>query len=318
MPQEFILNPKYESLKSLKVGVILGGVSSERSISIRSGKAVLKALKRLGIKSIAIDPKDRTRMNRCLKAIDVAFIALHGKGGEDGQIQKILEQKKIPYTGSSPAATLNSFDKLRSKRIFRRFKVPSPPYVLVGRKDWRKKLIRIKPPVFIKPLQEGSSVGVFELSGLQNADLKMKKAFAHYPELLAEKAVKGREFTVGILNHRALPAIELIPSRDFFDYKAKYTPGMTRYEIPVSLSRKDEERLKRVALKAHRALKLYDFSRVDLMRDRNGRFDVLEVNSIPGLTEMSLLPKAAKAAGISFEQLCAGLLVNAFKRGGKS
>lgn len=317
MPQEFTLNPKFASLKSLKVGVILGGVSSERTISIRSGKAVIQALKRLGIQTVMIDPKYKSRMNQRLKAIDVAFIALHGKGGEDGEIQKTLDRKKIPYAGSAPVPHLNSFDKLKSKRIFSRGHVPSPQYWLLRRSDWRKKLPAVKWPVFIKPLQEGSSVGVFEIANLESAKSKLKKAFKHYPELLAEKAVEGREFTVGILDDKPLPAIELIPSRDFFDYKAKYTPGMTRYEIPVSLSGSEETRLKRIALKAHKALKLRDFSRVDLMRDGTGRFYVLEVNSIPGLTEMSLLPKAARAAGISFEELCSRVLINALKREGK-
>ena len=189
---------------------------------------------------------------------------------------------------------------------------------MIGRADWKKKLQNFGTPAFLKPVADGSSVGVFPVHDLAKSVKKIRRELAHFGRLLAERKIEGREFTVGILGRKALPVIELISSREFFDFKAKYTPGITRHEVPARIPAALARKLRRIALKAHRSLGLRDFSRVDLMVDRQGRPFVLEANSIPGMTSLSLLPEAARAAGISFENLCMRLVRRAAGRSKRS
>jgi D-alanine-D-alanine ligase len=250
-----------------------------------------------------------------LKRIDAAFIALHGHGGEDGTIQKLLEQRKIPYVGSSPKASRRTFDKRLSKKIFTRFRIPTPPFKVIKNAKDLNGLRRFPLPWVVKPVRDGSSVGVFFVEDFAKSAEKIKRALHEHAELLIEKKIEGREFTVGILEDQALPVIEVVPSRDFYDFKAKYTPGMTEYKVPAPISERLTLKLQQIALKAHRLLGLRDFSRVDFMVDSEERPYVLEANSIPGLTELSLLPKAAEAAGISFDEMCYRLISLSYKRG---
>jgi D-alanine-D-alanine ligase len=261
-----------------------------------------------------VDPAEPLSMKKKLRRIDVAFLALHGHGGEDGKIQLQLDRMRIPYIGSDFRGSRNAFDKAVAKKKFIRGGIPTPPYVIVTKSDWKSKLAKFPAPYFVKPLRDGSSMGVFFIEDLAKSAEKLKQALNRYGKLLVEKKIVGREFTVGILGQKALPVIELIPNRPFYDYKAKYTRGMTDYLVPAPISERLSHKLQKLGLEVHRCLGLRDFSRVDIMVDEKGIPYVLEANSIPGLTELSLLPKAAQAAGISFEEMCYRLIAWAYER----
>lgn len=304
---------KADQLSKLRIGVLSGGDSSERKISLRSGKAVLEALARSGVSVRRIDPRNFQKTREAFPLINLAFIALHGKGGEDGAIQKRLEKAGIPYVGSDVAGSRLAFDKVEAKKIFEREGIPTPEWRAFSRKDWRG--LEIFPaPFFVKPVADGSSIGVFLVEDFRRSAEKIIRALKQYSVLLAERRMEGREFTVGILGNQALPVIELRPRRKFYDYKAKYTPGMTEYLVPAPIPEARRRKFQKLALRVHRALKLRDFSRVDLMTDSKENPFVLEANTIPGFTELSLLPKAAREAGISFEALCLKLVEMAWSR----
>lgn len=315
MPQEFISSRRSALSRRLKVGVLCGGASSERNISLKSGRAVYRAFRKMGFRARRIDTRDPGSLAGALGKIDVAFVALHGHGGEDGAIQRRLECSRIPYVGSAAGACHRSFHKDIAKRRFLAHGLPTPRYDILRPSDWTRRLRNFPTPFFIKPCDDGSSIGVFCVEDLTKSAEKIKQALDHYGRLLVEKKIEGREFTVGVLGRRALPVIEIRPKRPFYDYRAKYTKGMTTYEVPARIPREWTSRLKRLALRAHRVLGLRDFSRADMMVDRAGRAYLLEVNAIPGLTELSLLPKAARAAGISFESCCRRLTEWAYRRG---
>jgi D-alanine-D-alanine ligase len=308
------LRPKCGLLKSPRVGVFCGGKSSERKISKLSGGAVYRALKASGFQTCFVDPAVPSAMERKIEKIDVAFLALHGHGGEDGTIQRYLEKKKVPYVGSDARGSRNAFDKLLAKRLFIRSGIPTPQYHLVKISNWRKKLKAFKAPYFVKPPREGSSIGIFQVMDFKASSEAIQEALLEYGELIVEKKIEGREFTVGVLGSKPLPPIELLPKNLFYDYHAKYTKGMTDYQVPAKISRSLWIKLQRLALKVHKILGLRDLSRIDIMVDKQGRPFVLEANSIPGFTEFSLLPKAAKVSGLSFEDLCSLLVGWAYQR----
>lgn len=318
MPQESDSNLKSVLSSKIKIGVLAGGTSSERKISLRSGRAVTKALKSAGARTIFLDPADRIKFSKRLKNIDLAFIALHGHGGEDGVMQAFLEKRGIPYIGSDAASSRKAFDKAISKRIFVKTGIPTAPFAVASAKNWRRVIQSFGMPCFVKPLREGSSIGAFAVEDLEKMAVKLRRTIQAFGDLLVEKKIEGRELTVGVLGSRALPVIEMRPKGAFYDYKSKYTKGMTEYIVPAKISRALSAKLQKIALKTHRALKLRDFSRVDMMVDVQGHVYVLEANSIPGFTELSLLPKAAKAAGISFKNLCLRLAGWAYARGKKT
>jgi D-alanine-D-alanine ligase len=301
-----------------KIGVLLGGSSGERPISLKSGNAIYQSLKRSGYSVVKVDPKTTSSRKWSQLGLEAAFIALHGKGGEDGSVQKQLERAKIPYTGSGSQASRVAFDKDRSKQIFKVEGIPTPRWVVVTPKNYLKRIQALHFPVFTKPLAEGSSLGVNFVPTSADFNKKVKRLFSGGEKLLVEEQVVGREITVGVLQDKALSVIELKTKRSFYDYKAKYTKGLTQYLVPAPLEEKVSRRAKRLAVRVHRALKLRDFSRVDMMLDENNNLQVLEVNTIPGFTELSLLPKAAKHSGLSFDALCQKILRLAMKRkGGK-
>ena len=294
-----------------RIGVLMGGNSSERPISLRSGKAVLSALEAKGLVVVPLDIQGEQRqIISALEeaSLDVAFITLHGLGGEDGQIQSILEELDIPYIGSSPQGSLSAYNKLTAKKIFVEHGMLTPNYATIDSDGWHREISNFPFPVFVKPIEEGSSIGVKKISSFREAQNLIPQLFKSYSELLLEEAVIGRELTVGILADKALPVIELKPRNEFYDYEAKYTKGLTEYLIPAPLEFRVSREIQSVALKAHRALGLRDFSRVDLILSETGEIHILEVNTIPGFTETSLLPKAAKEAGIEFTDLCLTLL----------
>ncbi len=229
-------------------------------------------------------------------------------------MQKKLERLGVPYIGSDARSSLRAFDKLTSKQIFTRSGIPTPEYVLVPGKNWERKLTKLTLPLFVKPVEEGSSIGVFEIEDFRHAAEKLRRSMKQFGRLLVEEKVVGREFTVGVLGEKPLPVIELCPKRSFYDYRAKYTKGMTEYKVPARIPKSLAAKLQRIAIAVHKVLGLRDISRIDMMVDRSGNPYVLEANSIPGFTELSLLPKAARAAGIPFDVLCSELVCRAVRR----
>ena len=310
------LNPKFALLGTIKVGVVRGGLSAERRISLRSGRAVTRALRRAGVSAFPIDPADRKTFASKIREADILFIALHGKGGEDGTLQKMLERKRIPFTGSPSQACEKSFDKEVSKRHFEKLGIPTPAYAVLDKKNWRKVAAAFPTPYFAKPLDGGSSQGVFLVEDFRESAEKLRRSVLRCGRLLIEKKIFGRELTAGLLGDLRLPVVEVKPSRPFYDFKAKYTKGMTTYEVPARIPAAVAKKIQAIAYRVYQGLGLKGFSRVDVMLDRQSRPYVLEVNSIPGLTEFSLLPKAAGAVGIGFEELCLRVLDEACKRKG--
>ena len=300
--------------RSVKVGVLLGGPSSEREISIRSGTAVCDALASAGFDLVRIDPKDTTAVKENITeaGIDVAFIALHGSFGEDGAIQSILEEMKIPYTGSGPQASRLALNKVLSKKIFQDRGIPTPAYSVLERPNKPRSLVRdMGLPFVVKPASEGSSIGLSIVESPDQVDKALDEAFSYDREIILEKYIKGQDITVGILNEYPLPVIGIMPKEKFYSYHAKYTQGMTEYIIPADITQDLAQEAQQISLMAHQALGCRSFSRVDMILGDDGRISVLEVNTIPGLTNTSLLPKAAQAAGIDFIELCTTMVESA-------
>ena len=317
MQPELLSNPKFASLRKIKIGVVRGGLSAERRISLRSGRAVTRAFRRMGVSAFPVDPADRATFFQKIHEADILFIALHGKGGEDGVLQQVLERKRILFTGSPSKACAKSFDKGISKRHFKKLGVPTPEYAILDKKNWRKVAAVFPAPYFAKPLEGGSSQGVFLVEDFRRSAERIRRSVLRFGRLLIEKKIAGRELTAGLLGSLRLPVVEVKPSRPFYDFKAKYTKGMTTYEVPAKIPAQVAKKIQAIAYRVYRGLGLKGFSRVDVMLDRKNRPFVLEVNSIPGLTEFSLLPKAARAVGISFEELCLRVLWDAYEQKGK-
>lgn len=304
-----------------RVGVLMGGTSTEREISLKSGQAVFKALNESGIEAVSIDIKtDNIDDNRNLlnsHKINCAFLALHGRFGEDGQIQRILESMKLPYTGSGVLASELAMDKVASRRIFEKNNLNVPAFKVVNRGlDWEDFLrnLDFSLPLVIKPASHGSSIGLSIISEKKDLPLALESAFSYDERVIIEEYILGREVTVGILGNEALPVIEIIPKKSFFDYEAKYKPGMTEYVVPAELENDIAGHIQESALKAHQVLGCSGCSRVDMILNKKDLPFVLEVNTIPGLTDISLLPKAAKKVGISFCELCIKLIELAYEK----
>jgi len=303
-----------------RVGVLMGGPSTEREISLKSGKAVYEALQQLNIEAVSIDIKtDSIEENiRLIKSynIECAFIALHGRFGEDGQLQEVLDNIKIPYTGSGTLASKLAMDKVASRRIFEEQGLAVPKYKVVEKLSYTNKGFPsdIMFPLVVKPATHGSSIGLSIIDEERNLTAAMDLAFGFDERIIIEEYIRGREVTVGILDKEALPVIELIPKKRFFDYEAKYQPGMTEYIVPAKLEEEISKKIQSSAISAHKLLGCSGFSRVDMILSENNIPFVLELNSIPGLTPTSLLPKAAKTAGIEFRQLCLRLIELAYEK----
>ena len=301
--------------------MLLGGPSSEREVSLKTGRAVASALRRQGLDVVEIDVgEDLSRLVDQLKEVrpHVVFIALHGTFGEDGVIQGVLEYLGLPYTGSGVLASALAMDKVASKRLFSYHGIPVPRYTIFRKEGWtlpgETPLEELSYPLVVKPVAEGSTIGVSIVKEEEELDGALKEAYKYGDTVLVEEFVEGREITVGILGEEPLPVIEIIPETGFYDYRAKYTPGLTRYEVPAKLPRETAIMVQDMALLAHRALGCRDVSRVDFRLAEDGTPYILEVNAIPGMTETSLLPKAAAAAGISFEELVLRILESALKK----
>ncbi|MET0594589.1 MAG: D-alanine--D-alanine ligase [Polyangiaceae bacterium] len=304
-------------MKKPRVGVIMGGSSGERDVSLRSGSAVAKALANRGHDVVRIVLSDGGDPGLAIRrsGIDVAFLALHGRLGEDGCVQGLCELYGIPYTGSSVLASALAMDKVKAKELFRLHNLPTPPYYTVLAKDDLTALEELHGsfgfPVIVKPRGEGSSLGVARATNLDELRTAVTAALELDEIALVERFVTGKEVQVGILNGRVLGAIEVAPKKGFYDYESKYTPGMTEYFMPARLPPTRYAGVLKLAERAAGILGCSGGVRVDLLVTEGQNEYVLEVNTLPGMTETSLLPKIAECAGYDFEQLCEAILESA-------
>lgn len=292
-----------------KVAVLFGGTSAERDVSLNSGKAVLNALQQAGVDAHAFDPAEQAIT--ALQDFDRAFIVLHGRGGEDGQIQGLLEWMNIPYTGSGVLASALGMDKARTKQLWQGCGLPTAPYRLLNAStDFAQVAAELGLPVIIKPVHEGSSIGMSKVSTVDEFEPAYGAAAQHDAVVMAERWITGREFTCVILGGQALPVIRLQPPQDaaFYDYQAKYLRNDTTYGIPCGLPADEEKVLQTLALRAFNAVGATGWGRIDAMQDQDGNFWLLEINTVPGMTDHSLVPMAAAATGLPFAQLCLSIL----------
>lgn len=310
-----------DKLRGIKIGVLMGGPSSEREISLKSGKAVYEALNEYGLKVIPIDIKtDDIGMNIQLinsYRLDCVFLALHGRFGEDGQIQEILDVLRIPYTGSGAMASRLAMDKIASRQIFgfHGLNVPRSRILYKPAYKTHKKFVNnLGWPRVVKPTQHGSSIGLSIVREKGKLKKAIDMAFDFDERVIIEEYIAGRELTVGILAEKPLPVIEIIPKNYFFDYDAKYHAGMTEYVVPANISENIAYKVKEAALASHKLLGCFGCSRVDIILDKRKTPFVLEINTIPGLTATSLLPKAAKCVGKNFTALCLELIGLAYEK----
>jgi D-alanine-D-alanine ligase len=302
--------------------VVMGGPSEEREISLKSGRAVLSSLKSMGLNATGLElisEEPSAYFKKKLEEIipDVCFLAIHGRFGEDGKAQELLASMGIPYTGSGPEASLMAFNKLASKEIFLKNNIPTPPYLSLKRGEAFENIGNyISYPFVIKPACQGSTIGVSIVKTKDELPDAIDIAFRYGDWILVEKFIKGRELTVGILNKIALPVIEIRPRQAIFDYNSKYHSPDTEYIVPADISPEVENEVKRLGMLSHTSLGLKDLSRIDLILGEDGIPYILEANTIPGLSERSLFPKACKAYGISFEEMCVMLVELCLKEWG--
>jgi D-alanine-D-alanine ligase len=292
-----------------KVAVLLGGKSAEREVSLDSGTAVLEALVRSGVNAEAFDPQERSVTE--LVNYDRAFIVLHGRGGEDGQIQGALEWLNVPYTGTGVQGSAIGMDKVKTKQVWQGSELPTAPYRIVTKDSDATDIVNaLGLPLIIKPVHEGSSIGMSKVEKIEDFAEAITKATEHDAVVMAEKWITGREYTIVVLNGQALPVIRLEPPQDvaFYDYEAKYQRNDVQYGIPCGLSEAEEQQLKALSLRAFQAVGASGWGRIDAMQDEQGNFWLLEVNTVPGMTSHSLVPKAAAAVGYSFDELCVAIL----------
>lgn len=296
-----------------KVAVLFGGNSAEREISLKSGNAVLNALIRQGVDAHAVDPKiDDISQIKAL-GFERAFIVLHGRGGEDGTIQGFLNTLNIPFTGSDVSSSAIGMDKAKTKQIWQSCQLPTASYQIIIKENFEPSsatdiLAALSGAVMVKPVHEGSSIGMAKAENAEQLVAALEEAFKFDNKVLLESWITGDEFTVSMLNGRALPAISMKTTNQFYDYQAKYQSTETQYLCPCGLSDNELTELNHLAEEAFKTIGCSGWGRVDFMRDENKNWFLLEVNTVPGMTETSLVPKAAKQAGISFDQLVLSIL----------
>ena len=292
-----------------KVAVLLGGKSAERGVSLDSGKGVLEALVRSGVNAEGFDPQERSVTE--LVGYDRAFIVLHGRGGEDGQIQGALEWLNIPYTGTGVQGSAIGMDKVKTKQIWQGSELPTAPYRIIAKDTNLDEVIAsLGLPLIIKPVHEGSSVGMSKVEKAEDLAGAVEKATLHDAVVMAEQWITGREYTISFLNGQPLPVIRLQPPADvaFYDYEAKYNRNDVEYGIPSGLATDVEKQLQELCLRAFQAVGASGWGRNVSMQDEQGNFWMLEGNTVPRMTSHSLVPKAANAVGYSFDDLCLAIL----------
>jgi D-alanine-D-alanine ligase len=287
-----------------RVAVIMGGASAERSISLNSGNAVLKALLNNGVDAVAVEVRDDIITPLLKGNFDRVLNMIHGRGGEDGVLQGVLEAMQLPYTGSGVMASALSMDKLRTKLCWRGLELPTPPWMLLTKQeDVERCSKQLRFPVIVKPALEGSSIGMSKASNLDELTVAWKLASNYQCDVYAESWVDGKEYTVAILDDEALPAIRLQTPNDFYDYDAKYFADTTQYHCPCGLDEAAETKMRQLALTACAGLSVSGWARVDIFIDQDEQLQLIEVNTVPGMTDHSLVPMAAKAVGLDFDEL---------------
>ncbi len=301
-----------QATESAQVAVVYGGRSSEREISLLSGAAVLQGLRDAGIDAVGLDAADQLiERLQALRPRSV-FIALHGPGGEDGVLQGALEWLGLPYTGSGVLASALAMDKVRCKQLWAGMGLPTAPFALLhAQSDWQQVLADLGGVAMVKPSREGSSIGMARASSPRELEDAWRTAARLDNSVLAERWLQGAEYTVAIVNDRALPVIGLETDREFYDYEAKYIASDTRYLCPCGLDAEGELAIQTLALNAFASVGGEGWGRVDMMADRDGALYLLEVNTVPGMTSHSLVPMAAQAAGLSFNELVVQILDSA-------
>ncbi len=290
-----------------KVAVLFGGTSAEREVSLNSGSRVLAALRRKGVDAHPYDPAEMPL--DALRAFDRAFIALHGRHGEDGTIQGVLELMRIPFTGSGVMASALGMDKWRTKLLWQAAGLPVPAYALLtATSDFAEVEEELGLPLFVKPATEGSSIGISMVKRAGDLAAAYAEAAKYDPLVIAEQGILGGEYTVGILGDEALPIIKIEPATEFYDYEAKYNRDDTQYRCPCGLPAEREAQIRRQALEAFRVLGGRGWGRVDFLMDEEGNAYFLEANTSPGMTDHSLVPMAARVAGIDYDTLVLNVL----------
>lgn len=295
---------KSELLKG-KVAVLLGGNSAEREVSLKSGAAVALAFAEAGLDVLTLDPADKD-LSEALREHNIAhaFIAMHGGFGEDGTLQGFLQWQGVSYTGSGVLACAIAMDKNRTKRLWQGYGIDTPPFELLGPdSDLNAIMVDLGGEAFVKPVHEGSSVGMSKVSSPQQLKAAYELASQYDADVMVERFIAGEEYTVAVLDGKALPAIRLETDNEFYDYDAKYVRNDTRYVIPAGLSDEREQEIRNLAEQAFSSLGCKGWARVDVMSDADGRFWLLEINTVPGMTSHSLVPMAAKAVGLTFTDL---------------
>lgn len=299
-----------------KIAVLLGGSNAEREVSLQSGQAVLSGLREAGVDAVAFDPQLQPVTELKALGFDKVFIALHGRGGEDGTLQGLLEIMQLPYTGSGVMASAITMDKMRTKLLWKGAGLPVAAGLTLRRDDLVQgftdvQLARIETlglPLIVKPNREGSSVGMSKVDSLDALSEALTLAFKYDVEVLIEKWLSGPEYTVAVLGDNILPPICIQPAGIFYDYHAKYISDQTKYLCPTGLSEQKEQELKELVLQAWNILECSGWGRVDVMQDSDGQFYLLEVNTSPGMTSHSLVPMAARQAGMTFSELVVRIL----------
>ena len=298
-----------------RVAVLYGGKSAERPVSLKSGQAVLEALQAAGVDAFGIDVGDDLLHKLAAEKIDRAFIVLHGRGGEDGSMQGLLECLGIPYTGSAVLASALAMCKLRTKQVWHSLGLSTPRHaVLASEADCMAAAQALGFPLIVKPSHEGSSIGMAKVNSTAELVTAWKNASQYDAEVLVEQWINGPEFTVAVLRGQVLPPIRLGTPHTFYDYDAKYLANDTQYQIPCGLDAQKEAELKQLTARACESVGIQGWARVDVMQDAAGRFWLLEVNTVPGMTDHSLVPMAARAAGLDFQQLVLSILADSLER----
>ncbi|HUW75242.1 MAG TPA: D-alanine--D-alanine ligase [Gallionella sp.] len=304
-----MMKPNSDPASFGKVAVLFGGKSAEREVSLKSGAAVLAALLRGGVDAHAFDPAVQNLQALADDGFDRVFIALHGRYGEDGTVQGALELLGIPYTGSGVMASALGMDKWRSKLVWQAGGLPIPDYALLDEhSDWESVAQQLGLPLFVKPDNEGSSVGISKVKSAGELPAAYREAARHDPLVLAERFIGGGEYTVAILGEQALPVIKIVPANEFYDYEAKYLSNDTRYLCPSDLNAAREAEMQGLAKQAFALIGGQGWGRVDFLMSENGKPYLLEANTSPGMTDHSLVPMAARQAGMSFGQLVLRIL----------
>jgi D-alanine-D-alanine ligase len=302
-------NPTIQHQEFGKVAVLFGGKSAERAVSLKSGAAVLAALLRSGVDAHGFDPAEQSLQILTEQGFERVFIALHGRYGEDGTVQGALELMGIPYTGSGVLGSALAMDKFRTKLVWQAMNLPVPDYTLLtAESDWAAVVQQLGLPLFVKPANEGSSVGISKVKRVEDLPVAYAEAAKHDTIVIAERFVGGGEYTVAILGGLALPVIKIEPANEFYDYEAKYLRDDTRYHCPSGLPVATEAEMQQLARQAFSVIGGQGWGRVDFLIDEKGQVYLLEINTSPGMTDHSLVPMAARAAGLNFEQLVVQIL----------